>query len=353
MTRNESEAGLLLGTSGWSYPEWKNIFYPPNISQDKMLQYYTEFFYTTEINSTFYQIPNINVVRAWNKKTPDNFYFSAKIPNIVTHKAKLDINNNDSAFFALENYLNAMTPLISDKKLLALLLQLPPKFGDDFECDYNRLENFLSIWMNLSDKIKEKINSDDYFPHLVVEFRNSKWLAPKELRNLTLDLLRANNVACCCVSEPLITPNLWLTSEDIFYVRFHGFGNKPWFNYEYSPEELDAWAEKLVPIVNSSEAGSWSGIERYFRGKDEEVIQKRPKSSERKRPKLTKQKLPKKPPQKILIYFNNHFSGYAVKNSMYFSEITRFKTKMPAQSIGQPLELIKKGKKQARLDSFF
>ncbi|MBD3352763.1 MAG: DUF72 domain-containing protein, partial [Candidatus Lokiarchaeota archaeon] len=98
--------GIYIGTSGWSYPEWNNVVYPKTIPKSQMFEYYSRFFYTSEINSTFYQIPSIKVAKAWAKKAPKFFKYSAKVPNLVTHKAKLN----------LEEYIKPLSIFIQNMK---------------------------------------------------------------------------------------------------------------------------------------------------------------------------------------------------------------------------------------------
>jgi len=83
---------FFVGTSGWSYDEWKGIIYPKNFPNSKMFRYYQEFFYSSEINSTFYQIPSRKTVQNWADSSDPNFRFSAKIPELVTHKGKLNLD---------------------------------------------------------------------------------------------------------------------------------------------------------------------------------------------------------------------------------------------------------------------
>ena len=80
---------LMVGTSGWSYKEWEKIFYPD--SKTPKLSYYSKIFKTAEIDSTFYANPKRGLVFGWAKNTPKNFQFSVKLPQLITHKKKLDL----------------------------------------------------------------------------------------------------------------------------------------------------------------------------------------------------------------------------------------------------------------------
>ena len=83
---------VLIGTSGWGYDEWIGPFYPKGLKKKDFLIYYSEIFYTNEINTTFYNIPPQKIVNNWVSKTPNDFLFSVKIPKIITHESKLELD---------------------------------------------------------------------------------------------------------------------------------------------------------------------------------------------------------------------------------------------------------------------
>lgn len=268
----DSRRWLYIGTSGYSYKEWKDVFYPKSIKLDEMLQYYCTKFDTVEINSSFYKIPSAKTVEDWNKTTPQQFKFCAKIPNLVTHKCMLDPEELKPHF---ELYLQNMMPLITSNKLTAILLQLPPKFS--YEEHLPRLESFLAYWNEKKDVLREsRMNSKSEEPELVVEFRNTDWM-----REESFNLLRKYDASYCTVVEPLLPPTIELTSK-LYYMRFHGFGQKIWFDYLFSNAQLDEWKPKIQDL----------------KGKVEKVI----------------------------MYFNNHFSGNAVKNADYMKKILEYGT---------------------------
>ncbi|QEE14764.1 DUF72 domain-containing protein [Promethearchaeum syntrophicum] len=249
---------IYVGTCGWSYDDWKQVFYPNALKQQNFLEFYSNIFRTVEIDSSFYRIPSKNTVLNWAKNTPIDFRFSAKLPQEITHKAKLDLNKSEKF---LKLYWDNILPLETSGKIIAHLIQLPPSFT--YEKHWDNLENFLNLWNEFRD-IKE--NKLRWCP--VVEFRHKSWMKDK-----TFNLLKDTNTAYCAVIEPEIPPRMDITRKDLFYLRFHGYGKKPWWNYSFSDKELDQWAETL-----------------------NEVFSKTPKAAK-------------------VVYFNNHFSGYAVKNA--------------------------------------
>ena len=80
---------VVVGTSGYNYPEWRGTFYPEKFSTDRMLAYYAERFPTVEINYTFYRMPTEKLLKGWFDGTPDGFTFTLKAPRRITHDAKL------------------------------------------------------------------------------------------------------------------------------------------------------------------------------------------------------------------------------------------------------------------------
>ena len=267
MEKGRNARKIFVGTSGYSYDEWKEFFYPKSIKSDEMLEYYSKKFDTVEINSSFYQIPGQKTVEEWNKKSPKWFRFSAKLPNLVTHKCLLDPEELKQP---LDLFLQNMIPLLQTKKILAFLLQLSPKFS--YEEHKTRLEFFLPHWNSTIDEMIENIPElKNNTPNLVVEFRNRDWLKEE-----TYDMLRQYKASFCTVVEPLLPPIIEITFN-MYYMRFHGFGQKIWFDYLFSEKEIEEWKPKILDLL----------------------------------PKV----------EKVVLYFNNHFSGNAVKNADYMKKI--------------------------------
>jgi len=135
---------MMIGTCGWSYlSDWTGVFYPTFVKQKRFLEYYSQVFPTVEIDSSFYHIPSKSTVEGWDSRTSSDFYFSAKLPQEITHKSKLDLSQPDTrAFF--ESYLNNFSPLEKKGKMLAHLIQLPPSFK--LQDHWSALESFLNRW---------------------------------------------------------------------------------------------------------------------------------------------------------------------------------------------------------------
>src|SRR5882672_11311439 len=123
---------VLVGTSGFSYTEWRGKFYPPELSPKKFLSYYAQHFPTTEINNTFYRIPTAALVGNWRNEVPAEFRFTLKVSQIITHRKKLKGVDSE-----MERFLDGAAAL--EDKLATLLVQLPPFFRRDL----TTLEEFL------------------------------------------------------------------------------------------------------------------------------------------------------------------------------------------------------------------
>ena len=216
-------SNVSLGTSGWSYKEWEGVLYPRG--EKRKLTYYSRYFKTVEIDSTYYAYPAKGMVQGFASATPEDFVFSAKLPKLITHEKKLDPGKGVEQ--DLNRFLHVMRPLEDAGKLGALLIQLPPSFS--YERDLDSLRGFLGI-----------VPSDLRF---AIEFRNLSWLRPE-----TWDLLRKHNVANTIVDEPLLPPETVVTA-DFSFIRWHGQGARPWYNYRYTDRELKAWVPKVQEVA--------------------------------------------------------------------------------------------------------
>jgi uncharacterized protein YecE (DUF72 family) len=190
------------------------------------------------------------MVIGWLRYSPPDFIFSAKLPKIITHDKKLGLAGNIKD--DLTSFLELMKPLQLNGKLGCLLIQLPPSYSFNLE----NLEDFF----NLLDPMFK----------FAVEFRNLSWM-----RIETWNLLKKYEIAYTIVDEPLLPPNIQLTA-DFAYFRWHGKGNRPWFDYKYSKEEIDPWVPKVKETAKSVKM--------------------------------------------VYGYFNNHYHGYAPENCLYLIE---------------------------------
>lgn len=227
---------IVVGTSGWSYKDWLNVFYT---SSEKMFQQYAGVFKTVEVDSTFYKQPNLSFIRTIAKSSPKGFIFSLKVPKTVTHVKLMDLDKG--ALRDLKLFLSVLAPLREEGKLGPLLFQLPPKPAAVFK------------------GFKEFLESLPEGYDFAVEFRHPTWLMDESFR-----ILSENNAAYCIVDEPLLPALLKVTGE-FSYVRFHGRGNRPWYYYDYRVKELEEWKGKLEALSSKAKK-VYVYFNNHFRG---------------------------------------------------------------------------------------
>ncbi len=252
---------LRFGCSGWDYQEWIGPFYR-NATESK-LRAFSRVFDTAEINSTFYRSPSPGMVQGWARYTPEDFVFAAKVPQTVTHDRLLDLAQGaDKDLLA---YCELMRPLLDAGKLGPLLLQLPPRL----RFEERMIHRFLDI-----------LPRDFTF---ALEPRNKSWMALE-----AFDLLRSTGVAYTIVDEPLLPPDLHVTSR-LAYVRWHGHGTSTWYDYRYSEGELTSWVPKVQQVASQADT--------------------------------------------VYGFFNNHFHGYAPENCVQILRMLGVQTQEQARAL--------------------
>ncbi len=199
-------ASIWLGTSGFSYKEWKPVFYPQDLSDKQFLQHYATKLNSVEIDYTFYRMPNAKTIEGWRNATPENFRFTLKASQQITHRERLKVPSE-----ALE-YLLGVVPGL-ESRLGMILYQLPPFFKSDAQ----KLETFLSV-------LPRGIAA-------AFEFRHDSWFNEDVYR-----LLRKFNVALCIHDADDHTTPMELTAG-FTYVRLR--------RSEYSPEQRLEWQRRL------------------------------------------------------------------------------------------------------------
>lgn len=194
---------IHVGTSGYSYPEWRGAFYPgKGLPQARFLEYYAERFDTVEINNTFYRFPKDALLEGWAKGTPDGFTFAVKAHQGITHRGRLkDVERATRDFVAQCALLR--------EKLGPILFQLPP----DFRRDDARLAGFL----------------DTLLPgRFAIEFRHASWFEEPVMKLLE----KRGTALCVAEGEALDTPRR--ATAKFCYVRLR--------KDAYTDAELAGWA---------------------------------------------------------------------------------------------------------------
>ena len=228
-------AEILLGTSGWDYPEWVGRVYPPRGAEDK-LRYYAGRFPIVEVNSTVYHLPSVHVAASWVRRTPSRFRFAAKFPQTITHERQLVGTDEE-----LQQFLAVLRPLREAGKFAAALLQLPPSLRFEpgpVRTFYEQLPPDLPV---------------------AVEFRESSWLVPE-----SFDLLKEFGLAYVIVDEPQLPVQLDVTAP-FAYVRWHGHGSPVWYDYTYSPAEIASWVPRVREVAERAQT-LYGFFNNHFRG---------------------------------------------------------------------------------------
>ena len=117
---------LYVGTSGYSYKEWKGSFYPEKLPAKEMLAYYSSQLPAVEINNTFYRVPQKSLLESWKEQVPRSFKFSVKASQRITHFKRLKDVQEETDYF-LE------TVSVLQDQLGVVLFQLPPNMKKDLE----------------------------------------------------------------------------------------------------------------------------------------------------------------------------------------------------------------------------
>ena len=218
---------ILIGTSGYNYPEWKGSFYPADLAAAKMLPYYAARFSTVEINYTFYRMPTEKILANWAAQVPSNFRFTLKAPRRITHDAKLVNCESLTAGFCL-----VAASGLGDK-LGALLFQLPPNQKKDLP----RLEAFL-------DTLPPKAPA-------AFEFRHPSWFDG----SVFAALKQRNKALCVADSEKLSTPVEVTADYGYFRLRDEGYQSQDITNWGLKIAELQSRCKDIYVYFKHEEEG--------------------------------------------------------------------------------------------------
>jgi len=226
---------LKIGTSGYSYDDWRSVFYPEKIPSSDMLGYYCKTFDTVELNVTYYTIPPVTTFERLVQKTPENFEFIIKANQETTHRRQ----NNDAA---VKTLIDSVQPVIEAKKFHGFLAQFPYSFKNN---EQNR---------------KYLIQTRSLFSDhpLFVEFRNETWnKVPIE------NFLKINDINYVNVDQPALKgllPRQEIVTSKFGYIRYHGRNSRDWwegkgssrYDYEYKKNELEDWLIHISSILKKA-----------------------------------------------------------------------------------------------------
>jgi len=214
---------LFVGTSGFSYKEWKGPFYPEDLPEKEMLKYYSSRLNTVEINNTFYRMPKDSLLKSWASQVPEGFRFILKASQKITHFKRLKETAEEMAYL-----LNTVKVL--GKNLGALLFQLPPNLKKDLP----RLQSFLTL---LSPDVRSAF-----------EFRHASWFDGE-----TFDCLRDHGCALCIADAD--------DDLEIPFVGTAGWGYLRLRREAYTEKDLKEWKTKI-------EGQGWDEVFVFFKHED-------------------------------------------------------------------------------------
>ena len=260
---------IKIGTSGFSFPDWKGTVYPEKIREGEMLSFYEKElgFHVLEVNFTYYTLPSQKSFEGMSKKTSKEFEFVVKAFKGMTHEIRDKetgkmIDNHET----FEKFKYGLLPLREEGKLTGVLAQFPYGFFPNRE--------------NVDYLTRFKQEMEDI--PLIYEFRNKTWM-----REQTFQFLERNKIGFCIVDEsklPKLMPYVPKATSDIGYFRFHG-RNPNWFNvpmkvrydYLYNEGELKEFIPDIKDISKKT--------------------------------------------AKTLVFFNNCYSGSAAKNAVQMAKL--------------------------------
>jgi uncharacterized protein YecE (DUF72 family) len=215
---------VRVGTSGYSYKEWKGHFYPEKLAAKDMLRFYAGRFPTVEINNTFYRMPSAAVLQGWAAEVPDHFQFALKASQRITHFQRLQ-DVADPVGYLLR------TAAVLGSRLGPFLFQLPPRFKKDL----SRLREFLALLPPSA--------------RAAIEFRHESWFDDQ-----VLAALREHDAALCIADTGEEGDAPFVGTTDWGYLRLR--------RVAYGEGDLKEWADRV-------RAQGWKEVFVFFKHEDE------------------------------------------------------------------------------------
>jgi uncharacterized protein YecE (DUF72 family) len=215
---------LYVGTSGYSYKEWKGSFYPETIPAKDMLSYYASRLQAVELNNTFYRMPQPSMIENWKAQVPENFRFSVKAPQVITHFRRLK-----DAGPQTRQLLKTVSAL--EERLGAVIFRLP----ENMKKDLKRLETFV-----------KDLPADT---PAVFDFRHPTWFDDE-----VYALLRSHNRVLCVSDIEELPESYTHKTADWGYVRLR--------RVRYTKADLIKWNKRIKAQV-------WKNTYVFFKHEDE------------------------------------------------------------------------------------
>jgi uncharacterized protein YecE (DUF72 family) len=257
-------AEILIGTSGYSYHEWVGPVYPEGTKTKDYLPYYSGLFPTVELNFSYHAMPKAQNLAKMLADGGDKLTFSIKAHRTLTHEINPSLWEGEA-----KTYLTAIEPMLGAGRLEAVLFQFPYSFH--YTVDNRRyLDKLLTYFKGVP---------------LAVEFRTADWFTGKVIEGM-----KARNVPLVSLDLPelpKLPPTMDVVTSSLAYIRLHGRNKETWwgsddharYDYLYDDSEIDAWAERIKRITEQA--------------------------------------------KRIVVYFNNHPFGKAVRNAQTLEKILK------------------------------
>ncbi|MPZ86137.1 MAG: DUF72 domain-containing protein [Actinophytocola sp.] len=233
---------VRIGTSGWVYPPWRGVFYPPKLAHRRELEYLSGQVDSVEINGSFYALQRPSSYEAWRDQTPEGFVFAVKGGRFITHMKRLrDVDGPLANFFA-------SGVLALRAKLGPVLWQLPPTLAFDAALladFFAMLPRTTAAAAALATRHDERLagrawtvaDTDRPLRH-ALEVRHPSFTDPA-----FLDLLRDHDIAVVIADAAASWPYLEHVTTGFAYVRLHG--STELYASGYPDEALDEWAARI------------------------------------------------------------------------------------------------------------
>jgi uncharacterized protein YecE (DUF72 family) len=216
---------IYVGCSGFSYNEWRGVFYPYKVPKELWLEHYKKYFSTVELNFTFYKFPAKNIIQSLVLKAP-HLKFSVKVHQKFTHRRNYEEKD-------VEHFLEGLKLLTEKGNLVALLFQFP----ESFKFNEQNLDYLEKLHYHFVDFTQ------------AMEFRHKSWMNREFFR-----WLDERNITIVNIDAPKeigwpVGP--WVSTGEINYFRFHGRNPERLYDYLYTEEELDWLLKKVLSLYNN------------------------------------------------------------------------------------------------------
>lgn len=279
---------IRIGMSGWTFEGWRGEFYPKGVTQKKELEYASRQVNSIEINGTFYSLQKPPTFQRWHDETPNDFCFSIKAPQYITHVRRLkEVEEPVANFFASGLF-------CLKEKLGPILWQFPPNvtLKDD---RFARFMEILPMDSKSASQIAKKHSSKmdgrsvtkaegNYPIRHAFEFRHPSFMNPE-----FIELMKKHQIAVVFAhSGGISSPYMEDVTSDFIYLRMHGQDEK--FKNGHTPDLLDWLAERIQIWASGNQP------------KDAQVVC---------------DDLPKKCPRDVFVYFDTEAKEYAPSDALH------------------------------------